>query len=74
MRVGEDAVGNRGVASEARGEGEDGRGRESMTKPKPMGDVMREAEKEETMDGGGRGNNDNANNSCYRGPMLGRKR
>jgi hypothetical protein len=45
-----------------------------MTKPKPLGDVMREAEKEETIDRGGRGNNDNANNGCYRGAMLGRRR
>jgi hypothetical protein len=35
---------------------------------------MGEAEKEEMMDGGGRGNNDNAYNSCYRGAMLGRRR
>ncbi len=35
-----------------------------------MGDVTREAEKEETMVGDGRGNNDNANNGCYGGEML----
>jgi hypothetical protein len=42
-------------------------------KVKPMGDVMREAEKKETMDGGGRGNNDNADNGCYEGATLGRR-
>jgi hypothetical protein len=46
----------------------------SPTKPKPMDDVMREAEKEETMDGCGRGNDDNANNGCYGGASLGRRR
>jgi hypothetical protein len=46
----------------------------STMKPKPVGDVMREAEKQETMDGSGRGNDDNANNCCYRGTMLGRRR
>jgi hypothetical protein len=45
-----------------------------MTKPKPVSDVMKEAEKEETIDGGDRGNNDNANNGCYGGTMLGRRR
>ncbi len=57
-------------------QGEEGKmvERGSMTKPKPMGDVMREAEKEEKMDGGGRGNNDNTNNGCYGGAMLGRRR
>jgi hypothetical protein len=54
----------RNWASEAWGEVEDGGGGGSTTKPKPMGDVMREAEKEERMDRGDRGNNDNANNNC----------
>ncbi len=38
--------------------------------PKPMGDITREAEKEETMDGGGRDNNNNANNGRYE--LIGR--
>ncbi len=42
------------------------------TKPKPMGDVTREAEKEEMMGRGGRGYDDNTNNGCYRGMKLGR--
>jgi hypothetical protein len=45
-----------------------------VTKPKPVGDIMGDAEKKEMMDGGGRGNDDNANNSCYIEAMLGRKR
>jgi hypothetical protein len=40
----------------------------------PVGDVMRETEKEEMMDRGGRGNDDNANNGCYGGARLGRRR
>ncbi len=40
----------------------------------PMGEVTREVEKEELMDEGGRGNDDNANNHCYGGAMLGRRR
>jgi hypothetical protein len=44
------------------------------TKPKPMGDIMKEAEKDKTMDGGGRGNDDNADNGCYGGATLGRRR
>ncbi len=48
----------------------------SVTKPKPMGDVMGKAEKEDMMSGGGRGSNDNANNGCCRGggATLGRGR
>ncbi len=57
-----------------RGEGEDGRLGGSGTKPKPVADVMREAEKEENMGGGGRGNDDNTNNGCYGGVKLGRRR
>ena len=46
----------------------------SATKPKPVSDVMKEAEKEETMDRGDRCNDDNANNGCYGGTTLGRRR
>ncbi len=46
----------------------------SMTKLKPIGDIMREAEKEEMMDESGRGNDDNANSGCYKGVTLGRRR
>jgi hypothetical protein len=46
----------------------------SAMKPEPVGEFMREVEKAETMDGGGRGNYENANNGCYGGTMLGRKR
>jgi hypothetical protein len=63
-----------GWTSRARGEEEDDGGGGSATQPKSVGDVMREAEKEETMDRGGRGNNDNADNCCYGGAMLGRRR
>jgi hypothetical protein len=35
---------------------------------------MREAEKEEKMDGGGRGNDYNSSNGCYGGAMLGWRR
>ncbi len=58
-------------------QGENGKmagGGGGVTKPKPMGDVMGEAEKDERMDGGGRGNDDNANNGCYGGAMHCRRK
>jgi hypothetical protein len=36
--------------------------------------MLREAEKKELMDGGGRGNDDNTNNGCYGGTAFGRRR
>ncbi len=48
-----------------------GRGGGSATNLKPVGGFMREAEKEETMGGGGRGNDDNTNNGCYGETTLG---
>ncbi len=42
----------------------------SATKSKPVGEVMREAEKEETMERDGRGNDDNANKGCHGGALL----